>query len=193
MHVLLLTPCPEALRSPILGSGDTFTAAMDEPHKLDLSADLILSFGYRHIFKEPILSTIRCPLLNLHISLLPWNRGADPNFWSWFDGTPKGVTLHHIDAGIDTGDIVQQRGVEFGAADTLASSYDRLHAAAIRMWEESWPFIRYGAVPRYTQAGAGSFRRSKDKEPWWPLPQGFATPVSTVEAMGRIHRKANAA
>lgn len=46
--------------------------------------------------------------MNLHISYLPWNKGADPNFWSCIDGTPAGVTLHHIDAGVDTGDIIAQ-------------------------------------------------------------------------------------
>jgi methionyl-tRNA formyltransferase len=71
--------------------------------------DLVVSFGYRHILKRAILETIRCPIINLHISYLPWNRGAHPVFWAIHDKTPLGVSIHEIDAGIDTGPIIDQR------------------------------------------------------------------------------------
>ena len=38
----------------------------------------------------------------MHISYLPFNRGAHPNYWSFKDNSPKGVTIHFIDNGIDT-------------------------------------------------------------------------------------------
>src|SRR5690606_4616175 len=75
----------------------------------DLSMfDLVVSFGYRHIIKQHVLETSRRPCLNLHMSYLPYNRGAHPNCWSWMDGTPSGVTIHEIDSGLDTGPIVAQ-------------------------------------------------------------------------------------
>ncbi len=52
-------------------------------------------------------------IINLHISFLPWNRGAHPNFWSFYDDTPKGVTIHLIDEGIDTGAIIYQKEITF--------------------------------------------------------------------------------
>ena len=47
----------------------------------------------------------------MHISYLPYNRGFYLNFWSFIDNTKKGVTIHYIDEGIDTGDIIFQKEV----------------------------------------------------------------------------------
>ena len=69
--------------------------------------DLIISFGYRYIIPKDIIS--ESPLIiNLHISMLPYNRGRHPGFWSHYDSTPSGVTIHLIDEGIDTGDYLYQ-------------------------------------------------------------------------------------
>ena len=68
--------------------------------------DFLISFGYRYIISEAVLNKFKPNAINLHISYLPWNRGADPNLWSFIEDTPKGVTIHEIDEGIDTGDII---------------------------------------------------------------------------------------
>ena len=86
----------------------------------------IISYGYRHILTEDHIKSSENPILNLHISLLPYNRGAHPNYWSWVDNTPKGVTIHAMDCGIDTGDIFIQKEIQFGNNETLLSSYNRL-------------------------------------------------------------------
>ena len=43
------------------------------------------------------------------MSLLPYNRGSHPNFWSFVENTPKGITIHEISNGIDDGDIIFQK------------------------------------------------------------------------------------
>ncbi len=73
------------------------------------NADLIISFGYRKIIKEKIILNIKRPIINLHMSFLPYNRGSHPNFWSFVNKTPKGVTIHEISKGIDDGDIIFQK------------------------------------------------------------------------------------
>ena len=50
---------------------------------------------------------------NLHISYLPFNRGSHPNFWSFINNTPKGVTIHEIDKKIDMGFIVFRKKINF--------------------------------------------------------------------------------
>ncbi len=45
--------------------------------------DFIVIYGYRNIIKKPIIDQLKGRIVNLHISLLPWNRGADPNIWSF--------------------------------------------------------------------------------------------------------------
>ena len=58
--------------------------------------DLVISFGYRHIIEKEIISKFK-NLINVHIGFLPYNRGAHPNFWSFMENTPSGVTIHKID------------------------------------------------------------------------------------------------
>ena len=72
--------------------------------------DLVISYGYRHIIPKKIISS-STPIINLHMSFLPFNRGAHPNFWSHFENTPSGVTIHLMDVGIDTGDCLFQKKV----------------------------------------------------------------------------------
>ena len=59
-----------------------------------------------------ILRLPRLGCLNVHPSLLPANRGPDPLFWTFRHGDPQsGVTIHLMDAGFDTGDIVRQQPI----------------------------------------------------------------------------------
>ena len=71
---------------------------------------LIVSFGYRYILSEEFISKAP-PIVNLHISFLPFNRGSHPNFWSHSEGSPSGVTIHLIDKGVDTGPYLFQKEV----------------------------------------------------------------------------------
>jgi len=81
--------------------------------------DLIISFGYKKILNKKILGKLSRSPVNLHISYLPYNRGAHPNFWSFVDNTPKGVSIHEIDSGIDTGGIIARRKVNFNLTKHL--------------------------------------------------------------------------
>jgi|TARA_B100001079_G_C16142375_1_gene396161 methionyl-tRNA formyltransferase len=71
--------------------------------------DLVITFNYRFIIKENVLKKLKRPPVNLHISYLPYNKGCHPNFWSFVENTPKGVTIHEIDKGVDTGAIAYQK------------------------------------------------------------------------------------
>ena len=88
-------------------------------------ADLIILFGYKKIIKKNIIDLVKNPIINLHISYLPYNRGAHPNFWSHKDKTPSGVSIHQIDDKIDQGNILYRKLVRFRKLDniTLRDSY----------------------------------------------------------------------
>tara|TARA_Y100000590_G_scaffold469438_1_gene656996 strand:- start:4849 stop:5988 length:1140 start_codon:yes stop_codon:yes gene_type:complete len=75
--------------------------------------DLIITFNYRFILKKKILKKLKRPAINLHMSYLPYNKGAHPNFWSFVENSPKGVTIHEIDKGLDTGPIIYQKKIIF--------------------------------------------------------------------------------
>jgi methionyl-tRNA formyltransferase len=139
--------------------------------------DWVISYGHRSIIKEPLLSRYR--IINLHISYLPWNRGADPNLWSWIDNTPKGVTLHYVDAGVDTGDIIAQLEVTMSEAETLATSYVKLVRAAEALFTQTWPDLAANRSPRTPQPIAGTVHRAADAK-HIHLPMGWDTPVSML-------------
>lgn len=180
MQVLLLSPYPETLSPALERAGDQWTASA-EPLDGIPRADFIVSYGYRHIVREPVISAFYPRIVNLHISLLPWNRGADPNFWSWVDGTPKGVSIHRMDEGIDTGWLVAQAAIEFTGPHTLATSYRVLREQVETLFAVMWPHIRCGDYVPVKQPDGGSYHRARDKEYLFrQLPLGWDTPVAEL-------------
>lgn len=149
----------------------------------------LVSYGYRHILRKDVLDLFPGRAINLHIAFLPWNRGADPNLWSFVEDTPKGVTIHHIDEGVDTGDIIVQRRMEFDAGgETLATSYRKLHELLQALFREHWDDIRHGRCQSVRQTGGGSVHRVSDRERLSHLlTDGWDTPVSVLDghAAGR--------
>ena len=116
--------------------------------------DFVVSYNYRHIIQPDVLEILANRVINLHISYLPWNRGADPNFWSWLDNTPKGVTIHYIDKGLDTGDIIAQREVKL-TEGTLKTTYETLHGEIQKLFKEYWPIIKNGTCSKIPQSERG--------------------------------------
>ena len=104
--------------------------------------DYIISYGYTHIIKKDIIDASKNGIINLHISYLPWNRGSSPNLWSFIDKTRKGVTIHYIDEGIDTGDIIVQKELYFNEDnETLETSYTKLQKEIEVLFKNSWADI----------------------------------------------------
>ena len=116
MKVLSLGIKPSPLKS-ILEKNNCKVIERTDPIDLEFfnssKVDFAVSYRFRHIVRKPIIEHLRGNIINLHISLLPWNRGADPNLWSFLENTPKGITIHYIDDGIDTGDIIAQKELFF--------------------------------------------------------------------------------
>jgi methionyl-tRNA formyltransferase len=72
-------------------------------------ADLVIVAGLDRIFGPRTIAACP-PIFNVHPSLLPAHRGPVPEFWQLASGaTTGGVTIHRVDAGIDTGPIVAQQ------------------------------------------------------------------------------------
>jgi methionyl-tRNA formyltransferase len=72
-----------------------------------LQPDVALVACFSRIIPPDLLGLPRYGILNLHPSRLPAYRGPEPIFWQLRDGVnPVGVTLHVMDAGLDTGEIV---------------------------------------------------------------------------------------
>lgn len=107
--------------------------------------DLIIIFGYKKRIKSNVLRKIKRPILNLHMSYLPFNRGAYPNFWSFYNDTKKGVTIHEVDENLDTGPIVFQKEIKFNIQKnkklTFKRSYKVLFLALEKLFIKNYKSI----------------------------------------------------
>jgi methionyl-tRNA formyltransferase len=129
-----------------------------------LRPDIGLSVLLGYILAPEFLSLFPKGAANLHLALLPFNRGANPNVWSIVDRTPAGVTLHWIDAGVDTGDIIAQVSADAAADDTGGTLYRKLERAALDLLQRTWPTIEAGHAPRRRQEGQATSHRGRDVE-----------------------------
>ena len=126
--------------------------------------DLIISFGYSKILKSDILENISRPPINLHISYLPYNKGAYPNFWSFIDKTPKGVSIHEIDKGIDDGRIIVRKKVKFKINNNLTfkDTYKRLFFEVENLFIRNFKKIINKNYQYIRVNSKGSFHKKKD-------------------------------
>lgn len=130
-----------------------------------LKPEFIISFNYRHIIPEEVLQLMPGKVINLHTSYLPYNRGSSPNFFSFIEDTPKGVTIHLMDKGLDTGDILCQRELFFDEEkESFASSYDKLIETITELFIENWEALKRGEILPVKQMGEGTYHRMKDLE-----------------------------
>lgn len=131
----------------------------------DTEPDYVISCGYRHIVPKSILKIPEQGCLNLHPSYLPYNRGANPNVWSIVEGTPSGVSLHYMDTGIDTGNIVAQEEVKTDFSDTGKDLHERLEDAQVELFKDTWPKIESSTVSTTKQTeNKGTYHHTKEFE-----------------------------
>src|SRR3990167_1746972 len=128
----------------------------------ELSPDFIISYNYKYIISKEIIDFVNGKAINLHISYLPFNKGFHPNIWSFLEDTPKGVAIHHIDEGIDTGDIIIRKEVFIDEdKETLKTSYEILHREIQTLFKENWNKIKNSEITTITQVGGGRTTREK--------------------------------
>lgn len=124
--------------------------------------DLILSFYYRNMIPMRVLGKAPQGALNLHGSLLPRLRGRAPLNWALVECEERtGVTLHHMVAAPDAGDIVAQRGWDIGPRDTAKDLFDRAIVEARRLMEDAWSQIRSGRAHRIPQDASKATYRGR--------------------------------
>ncbi len=121
-------------------------------HVRALRPDIIFSFYYRHLIPEAILRLPRLGAFNMHGSLLPKFRGRVPINWAIIKGeTQTGVTLHHMVARPDAGDIVDQEAMPIGPTETARELFDKVTAAARQVLARQWENLKLGRAPRIAQ------------------------------------------
>ena len=128
-----------------------------------ISPDVVLVFG-TGMLRQPLIDTFPGRILNIHLGLSPYYRGAGTNFWPLVNREPEycGATIHFLDAGVDTGPIVAHVRPEIRSGDgphdignrTIVAAADALASAAIAHAEAPLHGVE--------QSGGGRVYRRKD-------------------------------
>ena len=105
---------------------------------------LAISVHFSEILREEFICIPSHGVVNLHSAYLPYNRGHWPEVWSIIRGTPAGITLHYIDQGIDTGDIIDQERVLVSLEDTCESLAIKTEVFGINLVLRNWQSIICG-------------------------------------------------
>lgn len=113
--------------------------------------DLGVVLGTR-LLKECIFSVPRMGCINLHEGKVPEYRGMPPGFWELYDGAETaGVTVHFVDAGLDTGDVIGTCEIKIAKTDTPNSLRQKLHIEGARVLAAAVGSIQVGNVKRRAQ------------------------------------------
>ena len=121
-----------------------------------LKADVAVVTAYGKILPQDVLDAPRRGCVNVHASLLPRFRGAAPIQWAIAAGDEKsGVCLMQMDAGMDTGAVIDRAELPIGADDTSASLHDKLSELGGEVLKRS--LVRYvdGALQAVPQPSEG--------------------------------------
>jgi methionyl-tRNA formyltransferase len=122
---------------------------------VDASADLFIVAAFGKIFGPKLLALPRMGSINLHASILPDFRGANPIAAAILDGNFRtGVTLMRMDTGLDTGPIAAQRSIDIEQSDTTASLTPRLAQLGAQLLIDSLDELVAGKLPSVRQDDA---------------------------------------
>ena len=121
----------------------------------ELAPDCLVVVAYGRILPQEILDVPPRGCVNIHGSLLPRYRGAAPIQWSVIRGeTVTGVTSMFMDAGMDTGDIIDTLTTPIGENETAGELFERLAPLGARLLSTTLAAIADGTVTRRPQNDA---------------------------------------
>lgn len=144
----------EREKRPVIRVENKITAEMTE----SLDPFFIISYNYRFIVDQDIISHMDGRIINLHTSYLPFNRGSAPNFFSFLENTRKGVTIHRLTKELDRGEILCRKELFFDEEkETFETTYRKLQSEIVKLFRENWDDIREGRLTARKQEPGGTY------------------------------------
>lgn len=167
----------------------------NDQYFLDTNPDYIISNGYGPIFTGRVVRAFWGRIINIHPAALPWGRGIYPNVWALFEGLPIGVTVHLIDEGVDTGELLD---VEFmpryerdwrisNPNETLQTFYSHLLRRVEALFKRTWERIEAGSCQPFSQEPIGYNpykNRAQSEELMRRFTDRWDTPIALVQLAG---------
>lgn len=128
-----------------------------------LEIDFIFSLQFDKILTESVIEIPRCGVINLHFAPLPKYRGVSPIAWALYNGEKShGVTLHYIDQGIDTGDIIGQKIFNIEDVRSARELYEICTENGIELFREMLVDILNSNIKSYPQDHSSASYYPKD-------------------------------
>ena len=150
--------------------------------------DFLISSGYAPIIRREVIARFPRKIINLHATFLPWGKGIGGVLFGCLERRPLGVTIHFIDAGVDTGEILCQREVQVPRSATLREIYSLLLADLEKLFFDKWPEIEAGLMRSVAQPvnglGINNRTRLQCEKFLDLLPDRWDTTANDVEEWG---------
>lgn len=119
----------------------------------DRGVDVNVSMSFNQILRLPIIGLAPKGFINCHAGALPFYRGRNILNWAIINGETRfGVTVHHVDKGIDTGDIILQRFADIDPEDDYASVLVKAHVLCADVLSDALVQIANGSAQRIPQS-----------------------------------------
>ena len=115
-------------------------------------ADLFVSMSFDQIFKKQMINFPKYKTINCHAGKLPFYRGR--NILNWVlinDEKEFGITVHYMDEGIDTGDIIVQKTYPITDADDYSTLLERAYEGCADVLYSAIKLIQDNKVKRIRQ------------------------------------------
>jgi methionyl-tRNA formyltransferase len=139
-------------------------SSLNSRRAIDVVRDLNPDYGVNTwgvLYRRSLIEAVNGRLLNAHMGLLPYFRGVNAAEWSVYRGAPTGVTVHFIDAGIDTGDILETVPVpvvDYRSIDAMRAELERVMPRALAKAMVAHHSGRLIAAPQRPEDGRQFFQ-----------------------------------
>lgn len=113
----------------------------------DYRVDLFVSMSFNQIFKAEMINLPRLRTINCHAGKLPFYRGRNILNWALINDEKEfGITVHYVDEGIDTGDIILQRTYSITDEDDYGTLLERAYVGCGDVLYDAVKMVQGGKV-----------------------------------------------
>ena len=180
----------ESIRKKLCEQGFEVIVSPD-PYDADsvdeFSPDIILSSGYDRLLRPKTIQKYSQRIINLHAAYLPWARGIGTTLLATILRYPYGVSVHFINEGLDTGNLIARKIVQTEQDDTLRTFYSKLLSATEDLFFESFPKIVSGQTNGVSQEELGEINTNRSRLQFESVmdicPNGYDTLIADLEKL----------
>ena len=151
----------------------------------DFAPDLILASGYDRLLRPKTVQKYPQRIVNLHAAYLPWARGIGTTLFATMLRYPYGVSVHFINEGLDTGNLVARKLVQTEQGDTLRTLYSKLLSETEDLFLNIFPKIVTEQTNGVPQEDLGKIKTNRSRLQFESVidacPNGYDTLITDLE------------